>query len=55
MDERASTDQLVTLIAENENNINGIIPADCRPIRLVVRTGCKELSRKQSRWQTRQR
>lgn len=59
MGKRASEDQLAALMAENENNINGIIlaSADCGP----GKSGrpyvpvCKELSRKQSRWQTRQK
>lgn len=54
----AGMDQLATLMAENENNINGIILAPriaYRPIRVGrTYTGCKELSRKQSRLQTRQ-
>lgn len=49
MDEQAR-DQLAALMAENENSINEIILVPRiagRPIRLAVRIGCKELSRKQ--------
>lgn len=57
MDERASMDQLATLMAESENNINGIIRSSriagpTNQDTVIYGTGCKELSRKQSRRQT---